>query len=404
MTLRATPPPEAARPARRRGGLVAWSVSIAAHGAALAGVVALGFGPDAPPTPVMTVDVVMANEASATPGAPTGARETAAGSPSAGDATGGPPKEDASVAAAPPPPAPPIARAEPVPPHEPEPAEPPESMERVAPPPTREVRLEKPVEKVEDDAPPPNLEARLQEPVERVEKDAPPPVRERRRVQPPEPLEQRAAATPAVAIAVPEPATIAKVAPPPRPRPDVPRIAPPPRPKPETPVLAATKNNAVTAVETVRRPEPKPRDLAKPDHVLATDVGDKAPAEPRDAELTLASATPADTPPPGADAAPGGALSGELSLPSLGGGLGNRPPRYPEIAREHGWQGRVLLRVQVDSQGRTGDVAIKRSSGHNVLDRAALAAVRDWRFNPARRAGRPVPGAVDVPISFRLRN
>lgn len=43
-----------------------------------------------------------------------------------------------------------------------------------------------------------------------------------------------------------------------------------------------------------------------------------------------------------------------------------------------------------------------RSSGSNVLERAALETVKNWRFAPARRAGDPVAAWVIVPVVFRL--
>jgi protein TonB len=83
-------------------------------------------------------------------------------------------------------------------------------------------------------------------------------------------------------------------------------------------------------------------------------------------------------------------------------GLANPPPRYPWLARQKGEQGRVLVRVQVDREGRAAHVELARSSGHGRLDRAALRALRQWRFTPARRAGAAVPGVIDVPVTFRL--
>jgi protein TonB len=81
---------------------------------------------------------------------------------------------------------------------------------------------------------------------------------------------------------------------------------------------------------------------------------------------------------------------------------GNPPPAYPDLARRRGWEGRVVLRVTVDATGRAAAVAVGSTSGHAVLDAAAAAAVRNWRFEPARLAGVPVIAAVDVPVSFRL--
>lgn len=83
---------------------------------------------------------------------------------------------------------------------------------------------------------------------------------------------------------------------------------------------------------------------------------------------------------------------------------GNPKPRYPSLARRRGYEGRVLIQVALRPDGRTAHVEVKESSGHRVLDAAALAAVKDWRFRPARRAGRPISSTVSVPVSFRLES
>jgi protein TonB len=81
---------------------------------------------------------------------------------------------------------------------------------------------------------------------------------------------------------------------------------------------------------------------------------------------------------------------------------GDAPPEYPEEARERGWQGRVVLHVEVSPAGLPQDVRVSASSGYDMLDQAALRAVRGWRFVPAMRGGVPVAGAVNVPVQFRL--
>lgn len=83
-------------------------------------------------------------------------------------------------------------------------------------------------------------------------------------------------------------------------------------------------------------------------------------------------------------------------------GLGNPAPDYPWISRRRGEQGRVILEVGVSADGRAGRIKVKRSSGWARLDQAALEAVKRWKFSPAMRNGRAVPGRIDVPISFRL--
>ena len=83
-------------------------------------------------------------------------------------------------------------------------------------------------------------------------------------------------------------------------------------------------------------------------------------------------------------------------------GLANPRPDYPWLARERGEQGRVVVRVIVSDAGRAQRVEVARSSGHDRLDRAALAALARWRFEPARRGGHAVPGTVEVPVTFKL--
>lgn len=79
------------------------------------------------------------------------------------------------------------------------------------------------------------------------------------------------------------------------------------------------------------------------------------------------------------------------------------PPAYPRQAMQRHWQGTVLLRVLVDTDGRPLEVSIERSSGHSVLDREAARHVqRTWRFQPATRDGQPVQAVGIVPIDFRL--
>ena len=92
-----------------------------------------------------------------------------------------------------------------------------------------------------------------------------------------------------------------------------------------------------------------------------------------------------------------------------GGGLGtdlrpmpgNPAPRYPRIARERGWQGRVVLEVAVTDEGVVERAEVDQTSGYRPLDIAALTAVRRWRFAfPAQTAARTT--VVRVPILFKL--
>lgn len=79
-------------------------------------------------------------------------------------------------------------------------------------------------------------------------------------------------------------------------------------------------------------------------------------------------------------------------------------PHYPASARREGREGRVLLRVLVDDQGRSKRVEINSSSGSEALDRAATEAIRLWRFHPARAGDRPIESWVSIPIDFQLED
>jgi TonB family protein len=79
-------------------------------------------------------------------------------------------------------------------------------------------------------------------------------------------------------------------------------------------------------------------------------------------------------------------------------------PNYPESARRDGREGRVLLRVLVDHQGRSKRVEINSSSGDDALDHAAAEAIKRWRFHPARHGEMPVASWLRVPVEFRLED
>jgi len=81
----------------------------------------------------------------------------------------------------------------------------------------------------------------------------------------------------------------------------------------------------------------------------------------------------------------------------------NRQPEYPPRARNRGWSGTVFLKVLVSAEGRVAELAVDRSSGHSILDQAALKAVADWLFEPATENGVAVSMWVEVPVTFRLQ-
>jgi protein TonB len=77
-------------------------------------------------------------------------------------------------------------------------------------------------------------------------------------------------------------------------------------------------------------------------------------------------------------------------------------PRYPSVAMRRRETGTVRIRVDVSADGVPIATTVVESSQSRDLDRAALEAVRRWRFQPAQANGQPVGGSVIVPISFKL--
>lgn len=76
-------------------------------------------------------------------------------------------------------------------------------------------------------------------------------------------------------------------------------------------------------------------------------------------------------------------------------------PKYPAQALRNGEHGTVMVSADIGVDGVPTSVGVARSSGSRSLDRAAVDAVRRWRFRPAMADGRPTAGRVQVPISFK---
>lgn len=79
------------------------------------------------------------------------------------------------------------------------------------------------------------------------------------------------------------------------------------------------------------------------------------------------------------------------------------PPRYPKLARRMGWQGVVELEITVAPDGSVADLFVSSSSGYDVLDEAALEAVRRWTFEAGTRGGVAIASTLAHKVRFKLR-
>jgi TonB family protein len=82
----------------------------------------------------------------------------------------------------------------------------------------------------------------------------------------------------------------------------------------------------------------------------------------------------------------------------------NTPPVYPALAKLRGYEGVVLVNAEILPDGRVGSMAVSKSSGYTILDNSAMEAVKLWKFEPAKNAGKPFAVRVKLPIKFVLHD
>lgn len=79
-------------------------------------------------------------------------------------------------------------------------------------------------------------------------------------------------------------------------------------------------------------------------------------------------------------------------------------PEYPLQARRNNWEGIVVLKILIETDGLVGKVTVLQSSGYEILDRAAVKAVKRWRYRPALVNGIAVARQAQVRIKFALED
>lgn len=163
----------------------------------------------------------------------------------------------------------------------------------------------------------------------------------------------------------------------PKPQPPQPRV----KPLPPPPVLIA-KRPLSAPQPVVEPPEPDPEPVPAP-------VAEVAPPP-----------APVVTEVPKSPPAPPAPIP-----PRPGDYLNNPKPRYPALSRRLGEEGVVRLNILVNPDGSVARLEIMKSSGYVRLDESARKTVQEnWKFVPARQAGKPVAAWVIVPIQFTLRS
>jgi len=193
------------------------------------------------------------------------------------------------------------------------------------------------------------------------------------------------------------------------------RLAPPlltahlakPKPPPEPPRIEPTPPAPPLPRPSAR---PAPRPAPAPTPVLAMEPKPAA-SEPPAFVVPAPPATPAPPPAqPVATVAPAPAASGpdpnavarfRLELMEIA----RRYKRYPRIAQDNNWEGRVELRITFAESGAMSALAVKRSAGRAVLDEEAQAMIRSAQPQvtvPAALRGKAF--TLEVPVEFSLKD
>jgi protein TonB len=164
---------------------------------------------------------------------------------------------------------------------------------------------------------------------------------------------------------------------------------------------AAVAAPASVAVTTPERAEPAPSPAAEPATIAAAANAPAASAT-SDAPPALALGTPTLAPRPGDDALEAGSLA-QYRLALIG--AAKRLKHYPAQAIDRGIEGRVDVRLVIGADGAPAAVLVKRSSGHEVLDRQAVDTMR------RATAATPIPPAlrnreivVEIPLLYELKS
>lgn len=203
------------------------------------------------------------------------------------------------------------------------------------------------------------------------------------------------------------------------------RLAPP---SAAPPAPAQSPQPEVASPPPTHDPVPTPRPvLAKPIPAPTPSPQKIAPADPAKPSLPDTSAAPSTAPASTQPAGPAESKAGPQAATAApeaaakpgaeadGGTLeqyrlalivaARRYKRYPAIAMEKGWQGKVEVRMVIGANGMTSNASIKTSSGHEILDNQALDMIKKGKTTvqiPASLRGREF--TIDVPVIFNLEN
>ncbi|MBN1407843.1 MAG: energy transducer TonB, partial [Calditrichaceae bacterium] len=75
---------------------------------------------------------------------------------------------------------------------------------------------------------------------------------------------------------------------------------------------------------------------------------------------------------------------------------------YPHTAQKNNLSGKVHLIIKIDKSGKVDSIMVEKSSGHNILDRSAIAFVKQFRYKPAELNGQPIHFYLKQSVDYLL--
>lgn len=195
----------------------------------------------------------------------------------------------------------------------------------------------------------------------------------------------------------------------------------PPPPPPPPPPPASSTSQPTPRVETQRDPEPVDQSFVVPEEIPEevpdVETDDSAAEDPAGVVGGIEGGVEGGV----IGGILGGVIGGELDgqLGGVLGGTGSGPyrpgpevtapvsiykvdPPYTEDARKARVQGIVILEAVVDERGNVTRVEVLKPLAAG-LDQNAVEAIRQWKYEPGRKDGVPVPVLITVSVSFRLQ-
>jgi protein TonB len=167
-------------------------------------------------------------------------------------------------------------------------------------------------------------------------------------------------------------------------------------PEPPPPVAAAPVTSVVQAVP-LEAPDGVREEIPRPPAATSVGVPGSLPVVGVGSPVKGVAEGPSLTPQPPPPVQPR-RVGGDIQPPER---IIFKAPLYPPLAQAARIEGTVILEAVIDAQGVVQDVTVLRSVP--LLDRAAIEAVRQWRYSPTKLNGVAIPVRMSITVTFSIR-